>query len=110
MSSTLGPAIAYVPVRVRFSDPTKTMTTEFLQQLQPQAADMVAHEQYGVDRISLINDDARAVCQFRQTLIIQPFGMLGSAAAAAIGDSDDDDLTTSTGAQASGIFHGETIF
>lgn len=52
MSSTLGPAIAYVPVRVRFPDPTKTTTTEFLQQLQLQAADMVAHEQYGVDRIS----------------------------------------------------------
>lgn len=59
---------------------------------------------------SRINDDAWAVCQFRQTLIIQPFGMLGSAAAAAIGDGDDDDLTTSAGAQASGIFHGETIF
>lgn len=54
-------------------------TTVFLHQLQTQAADMVAHEQYGVDMIARASPDARSACEFRHLLIIQPVGMWSDA-------------------------------
>lgn len=120
MGSVLGPAIALVPVRVRLPGRTTgdtssagpTTTTEFLQQLQLQAADMVAHEQYGVDRIAQVSADAHAVCQFRQLLIIQPVGMYGAAAAAATsnGEGDGEDKDPSSADVAVPGCPDETIF
>lgn len=106
IDSALGPAIAYAPVRVRLPGRTTTTTngptsfssssssssagaetpaattmttTVFLHRLQTQAADMVAHEQYGVDMIARASPDARSACEFRHLLIIQPVGMWSDA-------------------------------
>lgn len=100
VGSVPGPTIAYAPVRVRIPGHLATTTTtqglpssssssaaaeapadmttaDFLRQLQAQAADMVPHEQYGVDRIAQAADgaDAEEACRFRHLLIIQPVGM-----------------------------------
>lgn len=97
VGSVPGPTIAYVPLRVRLpgrrattaesssvagAPVEMTTTTEFLRQLQAQAADMVPHEQYGVDRIARAAEgaDAEEACRFRHLLIIQPVGMFDGVA------------------------------
>lgn len=65
-----GPAIATVPVRVQL-DRTQSVN-EFLRAVQTQASDMTTYEQLGVQNIAKISPDARAACDFRNLMIIQP--------------------------------------
>ncbi|KAK7976909.1 hypothetical protein PG989_015372 [Apiospora arundinis] len=64
---TLGPTIATVPVRVRF-DWDQTMKS-LQQQVQQQAVDLDQYEQYGLQRIQRIDEEAS---QFQLLLVAQP--------------------------------------
>ncbi|KAK5988958.1 Nonribosomal peptide synthetase lcsA [Cladobotryum mycophilum] len=78
LSKMSGPTIATVPVRIRL-DRTKTIST-FLGDVQSQALEMVAHEQYGLQNISKLSQDARDACEFSNLLVIQPSKHLSSIA------------------------------
>lgn len=104
VGSVPGPTIAYAPVRVRIPRATATgppsssttaamtTTTDFLRQLQAQAAEMVPHEQYGVDRIAqgAAGADAEDACRFRHLLVIQPVGMFDGLEVRASRDEGDE--------------------
>ncbi|GFP57080.1 nonribosomal peptide synthetase lcsA [Trichoderma asperellum] len=65
-----GPVTATVPIRVCL-DKRQTIAS-FLQDLQIQASEMVAHEQYGLANISRISSSAKDACNFTNFLIVQP--------------------------------------
>lgn len=72
-----GPAIATVPVRLRI-DPQKT-AADLLRHAQDQASEMIAFEQFGIQKIAKLNDNARDACDFTSLLVIQPIQqMFGS--------------------------------
>ena len=65
-----GPTIATIPVRVKFNwDHT---VQQLQQQIQQQAVDVTAHEQYGLQNIRRISQDVAEASQFQLLLIIQP--------------------------------------
>jgi amino acid adenylation domain-containing protein len=70
LTNMAGPAIATVPVRVRIN--SKTTIQKFLRDVQLQASDMSAYEQYGLQNISKISTHAREACDFSSLLVIQP--------------------------------------
>ncbi|KAJ6789651.1 hypothetical protein PWT90_05590 [Aphanocladium album] len=70
IDEVLGPTIATVPVRVQV--PRKLDITSFLHQVQRQAADMMAHEQTGLQHIARISDSCRIACAFQTLLVVQP--------------------------------------
>ncbi|KAK2590902.1 hypothetical protein QQS21_011414 [Conoideocrella luteorostrata] len=72
-----GPTIATVPVRVCVRDQQRL--TEFLREVQSQSLEMVPFEQYGLQNISKINQDAKAACAFSSLLAIQPMSRLNGA-------------------------------
>lgn len=65
-----GPMIATVPVRVQLN-PDKALP-EFLRDIQLQASEMVAHEQYGLASIAKIGDDFKDACDFTSLVVVQP--------------------------------------
>ncbi|KAK8116737.1 uncharacterized protein PG998_005018 [Apiospora kogelbergensis] len=65
-----GPAIATVPVRVRLD--SRQTVADFLNQIQAQASEMAAYEQYGLQRIAKVSADAREACDFANLMVIQP--------------------------------------
>ncbi|GFP57378.1 nonribosomal peptide synthetase lcsA [Trichoderma asperellum] len=65
-----GPMFATVPVRVRLDK--KQPITRFLQDIQIQASEMVAYEQFGLQNISALSSEARQACDFSSLLSIQP--------------------------------------
>ena len=66
-----GPAIATVPVRVKFQD-DKMLTSVYLRQIQEQSSRMVPFEQFGLSKISNISKDAKSATQFTSLFVIQP--------------------------------------
>lgn len=64
----IGPAIATVPVRIKVR---QQAVDEFLHDVQQHAADMFNHEQYGIQNIRDLSDDARRACNFLTLLVIQ---------------------------------------
>ena len=70
ITDMLGPTIATIPVRIRM-EPNITVQ-EFLEIVQRQATEMIPHEQYGLESIKALNNDAYLACSFQNLLIIQP--------------------------------------
>lgn len=70
ITEMLGPTIATMPVRVRLD--TNQKVQEFLETIQRQATEMITHEQYGLQNIQSITNDASMACKFQNLLIIQP--------------------------------------
>lgn len=69
IEAIIGPTIATVPVRVRLqSDQT---VSSLLNRLQEQAAEMIAHEQTGLQQIAKLGPGARHACSFQTLLVVQ---------------------------------------
>ena len=74
-----GPAVATVPVRVRL-DKEKPVSA-LLEDVQAQASEMVAFEQFGLQNISRVSPAAKEACDFACLFILQP--MQGGSAESA---------------------------
>ncbi|KAL4996439.1 hypothetical protein BDV10DRAFT_187095 [Aspergillus recurvatus] len=66
----LGPMVATVPARVHLD--REQPIYQYLQEVQRQATEMLPYEQYGLQNISRVSDDARDACDFSSLLVIQP--------------------------------------
>ncbi|PNP75510.1 hypothetical protein FNYG_11139 [Fusarium nygamai] len=64
-----GPTIATVPFRVTF-DPTAPVDM-LLQGVQNKSTQILQHEQFGMQNIIKVSDDARLACDFETLLVIQ---------------------------------------
>ncbi|EHK21622.1 uncharacterized protein TRIVIDRAFT_52861 [Trichoderma virens Gv29-8] len=65
-----GPTIATIPIRAKFHWDSTVET--LLQQVQQQAIDLSAHEQFGLQRIQRAQEDNEEASQFQTLLVIQP--------------------------------------
>ncbi|MDB5911258.1 MAG: nonribosomal peptide synthetase dtxS1-like, partial [Massilia sp.] len=65
-----GPAVATVPLRIRLN--RQQQVSEFLRDVQRQASEMTAHEQFGLRNIAGISQQAKEACSFSSLLLIQP--------------------------------------
>lgn len=74
LESMVGPVIATVPVRIRFHRHQPVST--FLLEIQAQASAMSAHEQFGIQNIQSISEEAKGACDFSNLLLIQPHHLL----------------------------------
>ncbi|KAH0523777.1 hypothetical protein TsFJ059_008737 [Trichoderma semiorbis] len=70
LDSMPGPMVATVPVRVRLDKDQPT--SRFLHDMQIQASEMVAYEQFGLQNIASLGTEAKQACDFSSLLIIQP--------------------------------------
>ncbi|EMD61778.1 hypothetical protein COCSADRAFT_121744 [Bipolaris sorokiniana ND90Pr] len=70
IDAMLGPTIATVPVRVRVQD--HQTVSSFLQGLQQQATEMIAHEQTGLQRIAKMGPGPQHACGFQTLFVVQP--------------------------------------
>ena len=70
LDAMAGPTVATVPVRVQLRQ--MQAVSQFLLDVQDQASDMVAYEQFGLQNISKVSSDAQHACEFSSLLIIQP--------------------------------------
>ncbi|EZF27693.1 hypothetical protein H103_00368 [Trichophyton rubrum CBS 288.86] len=66
----IGPIITTVPVRIVLN-PTETLS-EFLSHVQQQATEMIPHEHFGVQNISMLSAECSHATQFQNLLVIQP--------------------------------------
>ena len=73
-----GPAIATIPIRIRLGG-EKTISS-YLQQVQDQAMGMVPYEQYGLQNIAKLGQEAADAINFSSLLVIQPASQLASIA------------------------------
>jgi amino acid adenylation domain-containing protein/thioester reductase-like protein len=71
ISDMPGPVVATVPVRIRIQPEQKI--SEFLQQVQAQATDMIPYEQFGLQNIAKIGPVAKEVCDLSSLLVVQPY-------------------------------------
>ncbi|CAH0058426.1 unnamed protein product [Clonostachys solani] len=65
-----GPTIATIPVRIRLD--SSTDVESLLQDVQNHATEMTAYEQFGIQNIAKVSNDARNACQFSSLLVIRP--------------------------------------
>jgi amino acid adenylation domain-containing protein len=65
-----GPAVATVPVRVRLD--RQQAVSSFLLDIQTQASEMVAYEQFGLKNINKLSPRIKEACDFTSLLVIQP--------------------------------------
>lgn len=70
-----GPTIATVPVRVQVD--TKKPTAEYLHDIHFQAAEMISHEQTGLQKIKSLGQGPKSACDFHNLLVIQSHRHLG---------------------------------
>jgi amino acid adenylation domain-containing protein len=69
----IGPTIATMPVRINIPQRQASLTVmQFLLDVQLQSAAMIPHEQFGLQRISKISEDAQKAADFKTLLVIQP--------------------------------------
>ncbi|PHH65592.1 hypothetical protein CDD81_2027 [Ophiocordyceps australis] len=71
----VGPIISTVPVRISL-DPEQSVH-HLLQRIQAQATDMMAFEQFGLQKIAKLSPDARNACAFSSLLVVQPDAVFG---------------------------------
>lgn len=64
-----GPTMSTVPMRIML-DQTKRVA-EFLEEMQQNAADMIPHEQLGMQRIKQLSAECRAACSFQNLFVVQ---------------------------------------
>lgn len=89
LDATPGLVVATVPVRVRI-DRKKSMAS-FLKDIQMQASEMVAYEQFGLQNISKIDPEIKNALDFTSLLAVQPiqtFGVTGSTEEAVLSATD----------------------
>nr|POF20698.1 nonribosomal peptide synthetase vlms [Quercus suber] len=72
----MGPTVATVPVRIQL-DRQQTVSA-MLRQVQSQATEMVAYEQFGLRNISKLGPEAKDACNATSLMIIQPISSMGS--------------------------------
>ncbi|KAH8172079.1 AMP-binding enzyme domain-containing protein [Sarocladium implicatum] len=65
-----GPTIATVPIRVRLD--MERPVSSFLADMQQQATDMVPYEQYGLQNIAKLGEDAKDASRFSSLMLVQP--------------------------------------
>nr|POF13536.1 nonribosomal peptide synthetase 1 [Quercus suber] len=65
-----GPAIATVPVRIRLNEQQTVL--KFLSNVQSQAFETVPYEQFGLQNISSLSENAKQACAFPNLLVIHP--------------------------------------
>ncbi|KAL7773083.1 hypothetical protein CFE70_003047 [Pyrenophora teres f. teres 0-1] len=70
VEAMVGPTIATVPVRLRVQRDQTVFA--FLQGLQQQSTDMIAHEQAGLQHIAKLGSGPRHACGFQTLLVVQP--------------------------------------
>ncbi|KAL2864993.1 uncharacterized protein BJX67DRAFT_359578 [Aspergillus lucknowensis] len=70
-----GPAVATIPVRIRLD--SRKPVLDFLEDIQRQASEMVAYEQFGLQNISKVSADAEEACDFSSLFVIQPSQQFG---------------------------------
>ncbi len=68
IEDVVGPTIATVPLRIL----VRGTVDELLHQVQGQAIEMIPFEQYGLQRIHQINQDAKYACDFQTLLLVHP--------------------------------------
>lgn len=66
----IGPTIATVPVRIKFT--SGQTVTSFLRQVQQQSMDMIPHEHFGLQNIAKLSQDCQRGIQFQTLLVVQP--------------------------------------
>lgn len=66
----IGPTIATVPVRIKFTG-SQTVTS-FLRQVQQQSLDMIPHEHFGLQNIAKLSQECQRGCRFQTLLVVQP--------------------------------------
>jgi amino acid adenylation domain-containing protein len=66
----VGPAICTVPVRVKLCRTQRV--TQFLEEVQAQAVEMIPFEQTGLQNIARLSPDARNACEFGSIMVVQP--------------------------------------
>ncbi|KYK54404.1 hypothetical protein DCS_06362 [Drechmeria coniospora] len=76
VESVTGPMIATVPVRVRL-DKEQTVAN-FLHDVQAQALNMVPFEQFGLQNIAKVSDDAKKACELSNLIAVQPMEQMSS--------------------------------
>lgn len=70
ITDMMGPTIATMPVRIRVNREQKLQ--DFLDMIQHQAMEMIPHEQYSLQNIQSINNDAKTACAFQNLMVVQP--------------------------------------
>ncbi|KAL6812511.1 hypothetical protein J3E69DRAFT_348791 [Trichoderma sp. SZMC 28015] len=95
LASTTGLVTATVPIRVKLD--REYTTKQFLQDIQSQALEMVPFEQFGLQRISKINQYTKEACNFSSLMVVQPakqmgFTEIGSSSSLLHPASEDDNI------------------
>jgi len=73
VASIAGPLITTVPVSVSLN--LQQRVSEFLQQMQAQAADMIPHQHFGLQKIRQLGPECSRASNFTTLLVIQPVNM-----------------------------------
>jgi amino acid adenylation domain-containing protein len=74
VESVSGPLVATLPVRLRL-DPEQKVTN-FLRHVQVHASNMTPHEQFGLQNMMKLGQNAREACDFTSVLVIHPIEIL----------------------------------
>uniref|UniRef100_A0A8H7KDX2 Carrier domain-containing protein n=1 Tax=Bionectria ochroleuca TaxID=29856 RepID=A0A8H7KDX2_BIOOC len=69
-----GVMVATVPIRVRM-DPEQ-LVSRFLEEIQNQSTEMMAYEQFGLEKIAKVSADAKEACDFSSLAVVQPVQQL----------------------------------
>ena len=70
IETTIGPTITTVPVRIRFNQ--EQMVSDFLRDVQNQAAAMIPFEHTGLQNIRRVSQDTCEACKFPYLIVIHP--------------------------------------
>lgn len=70
IESVIAPTIATVPIRLVI-DPESSVV-EYLEAVQEQSMEMIPAEQFGLQNIAKVSQEAERACQFQSLVIIQP--------------------------------------
>ncbi|KAM5498326.1 NRPS cluster protein [Microsporum canis] len=71
IESMTGPALATVPLRVQLR--SNDNVGDNLQDIQDQFAQSIPFEQFGLQNIGALGEDAAAACRFNSLLLVQPY-------------------------------------
>ena len=71
IQSMAGPMVATMPIRVHVD--SKRSVSKFVQDIQNQANEMISYEQYGLQNISKVSEEAKDACEFSSLLVVQPY-------------------------------------
>ncbi|KAF3492239.1 peptide synthetase [Arthroderma uncinatum] len=71
IESMLGPALATIPLRVQLRPAANVI--DHLRDVQDHFAQSIPFEQFGLQNISALGEDAAAACRFQSLLLVQPY-------------------------------------